>query len=353
MVSPVQHESAEKFYLVCDHCTAKFYSDNDVEKCPRCDAVVRSTERHVPPWSRFQVDLEPAIQCGACKHRWLVKKAWRDARVEGFDSFSCPRCGQSLQLTSCHAVVAVPNNSSVTEHSKAPMRMAPYFANGDTRIYCGDCREVLPLLELKADLVVTDPPYSNRTHNGARTNRIRSGGVPLVDFAPMSCAEIRRVFSLCAQKLQRGWLLSFLDWRYVASLEEEPPGGLRFVRHGLWIKPNGAPQLSGDRPAMGWEAIAMLHSAAGRMRWNGGGERAVFECPREHHALHPAQKPLRLLKRLVALFASEGDTVLDPFAGSGTTLRAAKDVGCPAVGIEKEERYCEIAANRLRQSVLF
>jgi site-specific DNA-methyltransferase (adenine-specific) len=164
--------------------------------------------------------------------------------------------------------------------------------------------------------------------------------------------ELIQIFELCAACL-RGWLVSFLDWRYVSHIEYQPPIGLRFIRMGIWVKPNGAPQLSGDRPGMGWEAIAMLHNDKRRLKWNGGGHRAVWTCLREKRPFHPAQKPLSLVKRLASLFSDPGDTILDPFMGSGTVLRAARDIGCKAIGCELKERYCEIAANRLRQEVLF
>lgn len=67
---------------------------------------------------------------------------------------------------------------------------------------------------------------------------------------------------------------------------------------------------------------------------------------------HPTTKPLGLVSRFVSLFSEAGETILDPFMGSGTTLRAAKDLGRKAIGIEIEERYCEIAARRLEQEVL-
>ena len=70
--------------------------------------------------------------------------------------------------------------------------------------------------------------------------------------------------------------------------------------------------------------------------------------------VHPTQKPLGLFKWCLGLpWAKQATTILDPFMGSGTTLRAAKDLGRKAIGIEIEERYCEIAVNRLRQGVLF
>jgi site-specific DNA-methyltransferase (adenine-specific) len=142
-----------------------------------------------------------------------------------------------------------------------------------------------------------------------------------------------------------------MDWRHVGAFEATPPNGLRFVRFGIWDKPNGAPQFTGDRPSTGWEAIAILHKIGGRMAWNGGGNRAVWRHNKENGD-HPAEKPIGLVRRLVSLFSSPGMAVLDPWMGSGTTLRAAKDCGCSAVGIELEERYCEIAARRLEQAVL-
>ena len=73
----------------------------------------------------------------------------------------------------------------------------------------------------------------------------------------------------------------------------------------------------------------------------------------KENGAHPTQKPVGLVAKLIRLFGDEGGTVLDPFAGSGTSLLAARDCGCKAIGIEREEKYCEIAARRLSQGVLF
>lgn len=139
--------------------------------------------------------------------------------------------------------------------------MRPYFSQNGISIYHGNAFEILPVLNAgdSFDLVLTDPPYSERTHMDARSNRRRSVGKPVIDFQSMQCSEINAAFELCSENLN-GWLVSFMDWQHVAELASEPPKQLRFVRFGVWNKTNGAPQISGDRPAKGWEAIAILHS---------------------------------------------------------------------------------------------
>lgn len=222
--------------------------------------------------------------------------------------------------------------------------LKPYFEDDAVTIYHGDCREILPTLG-PVDMVLTDPPYGAQTHAGAQT--VRDGGVRLVDFDSMTASEVRECFSLTHP---RRWLVSFMEWRHLAIMELEPPANLRFVRFGVWVKPNGAPQFTGDRPSTGWEAIGIFH-AEGPSRWNGGGSHAVWMEPKVEGE-HPTGKPPRLIRRLLTLFSDEGETILDPFMGSGTTLRAAKDLGRKAIGIEIEERYCEIAARRMAQGVL-
>ncbi len=230
--------------------------------------------------------------------------------------------------------------------------MKPYYPEKDgITIYCGDAREVISQLP-QPDSVITDPPFSDDTHTGART-RLGGAGETLdiatsIDFESMTADEIRDILS--AANPAR-WIVATIDWRHVLPLSIEPPVGQRFVRFGVWVKPNGAPQFTGDRPGPGWEAVAMFHALGGRMKWNGGGTRAVW-THMVTHGFHKAQKPLSLIKEFVQLFTDRGELILDPFMGSGTTLRAAKDLGRRAIGIELSEEYCEIAARRLDQKVL-
>jgi site-specific DNA-methyltransferase (adenine-specific) len=126
--------------------------------------------------------------------------------------------------------------------------------------------------------------------------------------------------------------------------------GLRSLRIGVWVKDNPMPQISADRPAQGWEAISFFHREDEKPRWNGGGQRSVWTYPVCQNMGHPTTKPLAMVIDWIKLFTDEGETILDPFAGSGTTGVAAKLNGRKCILIEREEKYCEVAAKRLRQT---
>lgn len=233
------------------------------------------------------------------------------------------------------------------------MSLKPYYQDEYAAIYHGDCREILPQLE-PVDLVLTDPPFTEATHSGARSGDYQKP-IKSIDFAPVDISFIRTIFTACNP---RRWLISSIDWRHAVEIDAIPPDGFKFIRLGAWVKRNPMPQLTGDRPAQGWEAIAFLHSTQTKMRWNGGGAPACYDFGTSRwgyfgSSLHPTEKPLPLISKLLSQFAEPGEVILDPFAGSGTTLRAAKDLGLKSIGIELEEKYCEIAANRLRQDVLW
>jgi len=241
--------------------------------------------------------------------------------------------------------------------------MTPYYDDGKgIQIYLGDCRDVLPGLG-PVDHVITDPPYSEYVHSKSRAGaRVLDNTGFVADFSravdfgfdPVTDALRQALAGICAPR----WTLVFSDVESTALWRDAlVDGGLEYVRTGAWVKLNGTPQFTGDRPGVGFEAITVCHPK-GRKRWNGGGLPALWTHAVVNNRggcdprLHTTQKPLPLMRELVSLFTDPGETILDPFMGSGTTLRAAKDLGRKAFGIEIEERYCEIAAKRLAQEVL-
>lgn len=248
--------------------------------------------------------------------------------------------------------------------------MKPYYQDSAVTIYHGNCWDLL--WEIKsADHLICDPPYSEHVHAKSRRGgssapaldgsgrRVSSSfsRVKELGFAAIS-QELREfVGRWSAQSIGR-WQLVFSDvesshlWRGALTGD-----AVDYVRTGAWVKEGATPQFSGDRPAAGFEAVTICHRK-GRKRWNGGGRHAIWSEPivlnRSHNdpRVHTTQKPLQLMSALVGLFTDAGETIVDPFMGSGTTLRAAKDLGRHAIGIELEERYCEIAARCMGQEVL-
>lgn len=207
--------------------------------------------------------------------------------------------------------------------------MKPYYEQDGITIYHGDAFEVVPTLA-PVDAVITDPPYGIGWHP-----RVNHQDSPWVDDQALD-------------------LRPFLVGRYHCIW-----GGNYFANHLpaseawlVWIKrPEG---FDFDADPRTYSTIEMAWTDFGgkpRMKhhaWDGG-KRAGDASNR--HFSHPAQKPLELMRWCIGL-APLADTVLDPFMGSGTTLRAAKDLGKRAIGVEIEERYCEVAVQRLSQGVL-
>lgn len=228
---------------------------------------------------------------------------------------------------------------------------APFYVDESVTLHHGDCKPVLAsMADGSVDLVITDPPYSARTHKHAKATR-QGGARKSVHFDSITENDLRTVLTECG-RVSRGWVVATLDYAHAVAMEAAPPPGLAVLRIGVWAKPNPMPQISGDRPGQGWESIAFLHRTDHRPKWNGGGRSSVWYLAADGGGLHPTQKPLRMVGDWVRLFSDPGDLVLDPFAGSGTTLRAAVDNGRRAIGVELDERYCRTIVKRMDQQVL-
>jgi len=220
--------------------------------------------------------------------------------------------------------------------------MTPYYSHAGIEIYCGDCREVLPGLK-DPDHIITDPPYDSKTHAGARYGFGETSSK--ITFSPIDPAWVAPLLLASAEK----WVIAFCALEMYGDYKRA--AGDRWVRAGFWRRTNGVPQFTGDRPGQPGEGIAIMH-AGGKKSWNGHGRHAFWEYPIVCGGKHQTTKPLKLMENLVVDFTQSGESVYDPFMGSGTTLVAAKELGRRAIGIEIEERYCEIAAKRLSQEIL-
>jgi len=230
-----------------------------------------------------------------------------------------------------------------TKQASEDLRMKLYYDQSGIQIIHGDCWEILPELGM-VDHVITDPPYSQEhTHQKHSSSVISRQALGFSGLSEEQCVSL----AVSWVKKASRWCVFTCEWHYMEALHRS--GVL--IRFGIWRKPGGAPQFTGDRPGTGWEGVAICHRE-GKKRWNGGGRHAFWQVPVARGTGHPTEKPLKLYTSFITDFTDPDDVILDPFMGSGTTLRAAKDLGRQAIGIEIEERYCEIAARRCSQEVL-
>jgi site-specific DNA-methyltransferase (adenine-specific) len=225
----------------------------------------------------------------------------------------------------------------------------PYYEQSDATIYLGDCRDIMP--SLRADSVIADPPYNVRAEDIALSGRSamkRDFGEWDENWRPEPFLELS-----ASIVPNGGTLLAFTSDRLLSAYREcaawKPRGTI------VWEKTNPAPH---PRPAyvQATEWIVWLAKDGAAAVWNGNGYTINIlryaACGGNEREAHPTQKPEMLLVELVARHTAYGSIVLDPFMGTGTTLVAARRLGRKAIGVEINERYCEIAAVRLQQDTL-
>lgn len=233
--------------------------------------------------------------------------------------------------------------------------MTPYYDDGTCVIYHGDCREILP--SLTADLVVTSPPYNlhGDGHNASGTyfRNLKHGygthndAMPYKEYREFQHDVLRKCWSLLHDDGAIFWNHKPRVGGNTVTLPFDLVPGLPIRQVIVWDRGSGFNrQFTYFVPAHEW--VLLIAKAAFRLNTRSVDD--VWRIPFEVGTEHPAPFPLKLASR--AIGSTDAQKVLDPFMGSGTTLRAAKDLGRKAIGIEIEERYCEIAAKRLAQEVL-
>lgn len=212
----------------------------------------------------------------------------------------------------------------------------PYYEKDWQTIYLGDCRDILPHLP-RVDLVLTDPPYGIGADRNLRANQQHGKAVaPSKDYGEGNW-DIAPERSLLMETILGAQ--SSIIWG--GNYFELPRSSCWLV----WDKDNGSNGYADCELA--WTNL----SKAVRMkkfRWMGMLQENMRE---KEFRFHPTQKPVPIMRWCIEQADPDMCTILDPFMGSGTTLVAAKELGRQAIGIEIEERYCEIAAKRLAQEV--
>ena len=224
--------------------------------------------------------------------------------------------------------------------------MTPYYDDGTCVIYHGDCRDVLPQL-LPVDLVLTDPPYVHGHVDGggfAAARKFYAGG-SLDDLSNFVLADYEDALLAAAPML-----IAFHSRDLVPDYAEMARRrGRKYDLH-VWHKTNAIP-FTANTWKSDLEYLALVWDVKpGWVQFDQSMHSKVYSSSLNIDSSHPTAKPLAILRKY--LLVLNPPTVVDPFMGSGTTLRVAKDLGRKAIGIELKEEYCEIAATRLAQGAL-
>lgn len=219
------------------------------------------------------------------------------------------------------------------------------------------------------DHMISDPPYSGHTHSHAVSNRSGAVGPVARDFGfePLS-SEDRDACVRLAARLPR-WTILFSDFAKGADEFEGDPeaqaqaghyiiegdcawrfagvhAGLEWIRLVPWVRWS-QPQITGDRPCSGAEAVLHFH-AKGRKHWNGPGSLTHYAWTSlRGDDKHPTEKPLASALDLVCFYTDPGEAVVDPFGGNGTTAQAARILGRDCLCIERDPKWAEAAEARL------
>jgi site-specific DNA-methyltransferase (adenine-specific) len=232
---------------------------------------------------------------------------------------------------------------------EAVVSITPYYDRGGVTLYHAPARDVLPFVE--ADVLITDPDYGVGM-NYTEDEDAKGLTADEADALLVETLQLARIRS------GHGLIFWSGSWGRIQKLDDLVTlGGWEIKHFGIWYKPNGA-GASGNGMARRFETwfwIQRPDAPSKKGEWSRLPD--CIEVSRIHRKMtegvgHPSQKPIELMRRLVRFFSMPGDVVLEPFAGSGTTLRAAQELGRIVIASEINEDYCKVAVDRLRQEVL-
>lgn len=225
-------------------------------------------------------------------------------------------------------------------------------------LHHGDCLDpvsgLASLADKSVDHVITDPPYEAEAHElGKRQNPTRDHSKRVVDegldFGAISTAD-RTAVAAQATRLARKLIVAFCQVEAVAAWRTALQcAGAKYLRAIPWVKPDAMPSLHGRWPGQAFEVIVLASTAAAQCPV--GGKAVWYSHTRTPMARdrrpHPTMKPLDLMLQILEDFTDHGETILDPFAGSGTTGVACNQLGRSFIGWERDANYHAIATRRL------
>lgn len=226
---------------------------------------------------------------------------------------------------------------------------------GGQRLILGNCLEIIAELD-GVDHLISDPPYEQSLHDSKNSlrGRIRTDKGPDLEglnFAGID--NIRDEVVSAGERLCNGWFIAFCTIEGVAKWADAiNESKMKYKRGCIWIKPDSTPQLNGQGPAQGGECFVTAWNGQGHAKWNAGGKRGVYtHCVNTNrYGGHPTEKPLPLMMEILNDFTNHGQTVLDPFMGSGTTIVACERMGRRGIGIEMNEEYFNLACKRVEEA---
>jgi site-specific DNA-methyltransferase (adenine-specific) len=246
----------------------------------------------------------------------------------------------------------------------------PYWQDETCALYLGDCREVLPALRVTADCIVADPPYGETSLKWDRWPHGWLEAAVLMTRSLWCFGSLRMFMEHAAVFRTLGWQLSQdIIWEkhngsgFAADRFKRVHEQLTHWYRGSWSAVyHEVPRVPATRDSHHGRGDITQGGPTphtGKITRNGyvyGPDRlqrsVIFARSMHHKALHPTEKPVELLSPLITYACPPGGLVTDPFAGSGSTLDAARCSGRRAIGIEADERYIEMAARRLSQGTL-
>lgn len=226
------------------------------------------------------------------------------------------------------------------------------------KFYNDDCFKIIPSLSNSANLILTDPPYliSKETGFSSVKDGVERFAVTM-DFGDWDKNDLNLTLmcKLFYDSLQKsGTVIIFFDiWKISYLKEAMETAGFRMIRLIVWDKSNPVPLNSKCNYLTNSREIALLGIKGTKPTFNSAYDTGNYRYPIENNGkrLHPTQKPLELMKDLIKKHSNEGDVVLDPFMGSGTTGVAALSCNRRFTGIEIDEHYHNVAKNRIENMV--